>query len=169
MLCSRHCLADDHGDTEQPASSTLGDDSPSIDDSGFAGSPPGLPPRLADQQPGPGYGISEEEARMAVALTEFFQEQRKVLQQVCISCISSNIYALHLLLNTKLQLLTEQVNKQRRKTAVQEDSNGSSLTSAILLSKSTFCTQRSVVRNMTTRMKPSTVLMSYRLTDIPSY
>lgn len=122
------CLADDHGDTEQLGSSTLGDHSPSIDDSGCAGSPPGLPPRLADQQPGPGYGISEEEARMAVALTEFFQEQRKVLQQVNI----------------------------RRKTAVQEDSNGPSLTSAILLSKGAFCTPRSVVRNMTTRIKPAT-------------
>ena len=39
------------------------------------------PPPLPDG-PSPGPHISEEETRMAVALTEYFHEQRKVFEQV---------------------------------------------------------------------------------------
>ena len=56
---------------------------------------PELPPPVGGessgtQKPsmdGPSMLITEEEARMAVALTEYFQEQRKAYEQVCI-CVN---------------------------------------------------------------------------------
>ena len=55
------------------------------DEAGFGESPNGghsnSPPGPSLQSPGD--TISEEEARMAVALTEYFQEQRRLYEQVC--------------------------------------------------------------------------------------
>ena len=43
-------------------------------------------PDLSHSLQSPGDSISEEEAQMAVALTEYFQEQRRVYEHVC--CLS---------------------------------------------------------------------------------
>ena len=68
ICLTTHTLTSDGGDEAGFGESPFG---------GHSNSPPG--PSLRS----PGDTISEEEARMAVALTEYFQEQRRLYEQVC--------------------------------------------------------------------------------------
>ena len=71
ICLTTHTLTSDSGDEAGVGESPF---------SGHSNSPPG--PSLQS----PGDTISEEEARMAVALTEYFQEQRRLYEQVCYLC-----------------------------------------------------------------------------------
>lgn len=63
--------------TDEPALSPSDDEQSALDLY-----PAPSDPSLSVEQH-PDAQISEEEAQMAVALTEYFQEQRKVYEQVC--------------------------------------------------------------------------------------
>lgn len=71
----------------------------------------------------PGASISEKEAQMAVALTEYFQEQCRVYQQ--------------------------------KASSQQDSTQPQTVASLILITKGAFCSPPSVVRSMTTQIRPT--------------